>query len=89
MQMRMRCASSFARVADSASAPGQPPAACQLVSDALDTAPFVLLLPGRGPRSSAPRAVGMPEFQPVPQRSGVGARELPRDVLAWPGNTAA
>jgi uncharacterized Zn finger protein len=31
----------------------------------------------------AARAPGTPEFQPLPSRSGVGARELAREALAW------
>ena len=31
----------------------------------------------------AARALGTPEFRPIPSRSGVGARELAREALAW------
>jgi uncharacterized Zn finger protein len=31
----------------------------------------------------AARALGAPEFRPMPSRSGVGARELAREALAW------
>jgi hypothetical protein len=31
----------------------------------------------------ASRVLGTPEFRPVPSRSGVGARELAREALAW------